>query len=242
MIDTVTAPQPSLKIYACYTPSHGEIFRDYFAATLPDSLALHSTTIAARDSSDFGTAGFLQAVTDKVELIIASVDDNSGSVIIWSDVDIVFLSDPAEEIRQIIAKSQEADLWFQRETRKPENDVNVGFIVMRCTEKVRSFWSSVLELMKENPQWNDQAAVNHLLQGKCGVAWDYLPGEFYARSHGWPPKGKITLYHANCTMGDDAIGQKIRQFRQLQLLATYGLLYKAFLKIQKVGLKAINRS
>ncbi len=234
--------QVPLKIYTCHTPSHGGIFQDYFAATLPDTLALHSTMIAARDSSDFGTAGFIQAITDKVDLIIASVKENSGSIIIWSDVDIVFLSDPADEIRKIVAMNPETDLWFQRETREPEKDVNAGFVVMRCTDKVISFYRSVLDLMNVNPNWNDQEAINYLLRGKCGVKWSYLPAAFYARSHGWPPKSRLIMYHANCTFGNDAVGQKIRQFAQLRLLTKYGPLYKAILKIQKAASKVINNS
>jgi hypothetical protein len=232
-----TLQQTSIKIYTCHTPSHAGIFEDYFLASLPGSLVLQSKVIAARESSDFGTPGFLQAIADKVELIKASINENIGSFIIWSDVDIVFLRDPAEEISAIVAGHPDTDLWFQRETSKPEKDVNAGFVVMRCTDKVDAFFRTVLALMRENPKLSDQDAINHLLQGNCEVIWDYLPGEFYARSHGWPPKVRITLYHANCTMGEDAVGQKVRQFGQLRKLEKYGIFYKAAVKLKKAGLK-----
>lgn len=229
--------QTSIKIFTCHTPSHAGIFQDHFVASLPGSLALQSTIIAARESSDFGTPGFLQAIADKVELIIASIHENFGSFIIWSDVDIVFLRDPAEVISAIVAAHPDTDLWFQRETSKPENDVNAGFVVMRCTAKVDAFFRTVMALMRENPKLSDQDAINHLLQSDCEVTWNYLPGEFYARSHGWPPKGRITLYHANCTMGEDAVGQKARQFGELRKLEKYGVFYRAAVKLKKAGVK-----
>lgn len=210
-----------MKIYSCYTPSHKELFDNYFVGSLPSTLDSIPYFLDIQGRGDFLSVDFLEAIRRKMRLVIDSVEENLGSVIIWSDVDIVFMRDPTPSIQDIFANDQAVEIAFQREGKKTK-DVNAGFIAMRCTERVKAFYEQVIDQMVANPHWNEQAAINHLLSGDCPVTWDYLPGTFYARSHGWPPPRNLVLYHANATRGADGVGQKKSQFRELAFIGRYG--------------------
>jgi hypothetical protein len=94
---------------------------------------------------------------------------------------------------------------------------------MRCSPRVASFFRRVLDAMDAHPEWNDQAAVNHVLPRQSDVRWTQLPITFAARSQGWPPPRDLMLYHANCTAGTNGVMQKERQFADLDLVRRYGL-------------------
>lgn len=210
-----------MKIYSCFTPSHKELFDNYFAESLPSTLENCPNFLDIQGRGDFLSVEFLEAIKRKMRLIIDSIEDNRGSVIIWSDVDIVFLRDPTSSLQDMFAKDQDLDIAFQRE-HKTGKDVNAGFVAMRCNERVQASYERIVDVMNANPQWNEQAAMNHLLSGDWRVNWDYLPLTFYARSHGWPPPRNLILYHANCTQGADGVGQKKSQFRELAFIGRYG--------------------
>ena len=131
------------------------------------------------------------------------------------------------EVAAQIATSHITTL-FQREARRYA-DVNAGFVVIRCSDRAGRFFARVREALAAHPGENEQRLLNRMLFGDAvnnplsaargagagEVEWGYLPWGFYARTHGWPPPRRLALYHANYTAGADAVGQKIRQFREL---------------------------
>ncbi|MDX9767725.1 MAG: hypothetical protein RBT51_10330, partial [Ectothiorhodospiraceae bacterium] len=68
------------------------------------------------------------------------------------------------------------------------------------------------------PDRNEQAIVNEMLREGAAINWELLPDEFAARSHGWPPPARMSIYHANCTVGPNGVKQKIRQFRLVRMI------------------------
>lgn len=105
----------AMKIYSCYTPSHKELFDGYFYKSLPSGLESCAHFVDVEGPGDFKSVGFLEAIKKKLCLIIESVEANPGSVIIWSDVDIVFLRDPTSSIEEIFDDDRDLDIAFQRE-------------------------------------------------------------------------------------------------------------------------------
>lgn len=231
-----------MKIYTCHTPSHEILYRRYFLPSLPAELRNVSFPLEPSGASDFGTPGFLQSIGAKMQLVIDSIEANRGDAILWSDVDIVFLRSPAGFLRELLAARPEVDIWFQSEAHEPGGDVNAGFVLMRCTESVKALYQAAAALMNASGRINDQDALNRLLRGDGAPKWAYLPGSFFARSHGWPPRRDIFLYHANCTDGVDGVGQKVRQFSELETLRRIGWPYvfyrRALGKIAKLRRKA----
>lgn len=217
-----------MKIYTCHTPSHEILYREYFLPSLPAELRNVSFPLERSGASDFGTKGFLQSIGVKMQLVIDSIEANRGDAILWSDVDIVFRRNPAGFLRELLAARPEVDIWYQSEAREPGGDVNAGFVLMRCTDSVKALYQAAAALMNTSGRINDQDALNRLLREDGAPNWAYLPGSFFARSHGWPPQRDFHLYHANCTDGVDGVGQKIRQFRELETFMRFGWPYVVF--------------
>jgi len=206
-----------MRIYTCYTPSHDALFRGCFMSSLPASLSCHPARINIQGAGDFLSTDFLQCILAKLQLVIASLAAHPGEVIGWSDVDIVFLGDPVPALTSLIRSRPDVELWFQRESSSSP-EANVGFAVMRGTASMARFYERAMQRMRDQPGWNDQRAINELLQHEGLVSWGYLPMTFAARSHGWPPRAGSLIYHANCTAGPNGVALKIAQFVELNRL------------------------
>lgn len=209
-----------MKIFCCYTPAHEILFSAHFSPSVPPGFEVQSHALSIAGAGDFLSREFLKCIREKVRLIRRSVLENEGELIIWSDVDIVFLRDAVSELERIGGGG--GDLWFQRESlRLP--DVNTGFMMIRCCRATEEFFSRVETRLWNSPDLNEQAIINSLLLEGDPIAWGYLPETFYARTHGWPPPRDAVLYHANYTKGEDGVGQKIAQFKELSSLQRWGL-------------------
>jgi hypothetical protein len=206
-----------LKIYCAYTPSHEVLLRDWFMPSVPREFEVIQRPLPIVGAGDFASAEFLAAIAEKVRMISESITDNPGDWIVWSDVDIVFFRRAAARLAEAISGAGMHQLLFQREFRG-DGDVNGGFIAIRCTDAVRAFFDEVGERLIVNPGKNEQDIYNVLLREPGVVEWGWLPKDFVARSHGWPPRRVMSIYHANCTAGPGGIEQKLRQFRLLPLI------------------------
>lgn len=213
-----------MKIYSCFTPSHEILYRDYFLPALPKEFEHHIAPIDISGSGDFGTTDFIQCLEAKLEMALESIVDNAGSAIVWSDVDIIFTRKSVPLFNDLL-KDRDTDIWFQKERPGGDKEVNAGLILMRCNEAVERLYRDAIALMRSTPGYNDQHAINDILSKGADISWAYLPHQFAARSHGWPPRRDFVAYHANCTMGDNGVGQKIRQFGKVRKLQRWGPVY-----------------
>ncbi len=218
-------------IFCCYTPAHEVLFREYFCPSVPAGVDVVSTKLTISGKGDYLSLEFLQCIRRKVALIRGSIDCHAGEIIVWSDVDIVFLADVVRPIQHLSAASEE--VWFQRESPRLA-DVNTGFVVIRCGPQSSRFFERVAIELEQNPDWNEQRVVNNLLLTGDPVKWAYLPPSFYARTNGWPPPKDAVLYHANYTKGHDGIGQKLAQLREVQFLGRWGAPARAWSILRRV--------
>ena len=62
-----------------------------------------------------------------------------------------------------------------------------------------------------------------MLKEGVAFAWGHLPVDFVARTHGWPPPRRMSIYHANYTLGPNGVAQKIRQFKAVRAMQRFGL-------------------
>lgn len=211
-----------MKLFCCFTPAHEILYKTYFLPSVPPGFSVAPIEINIEGSGDFLSSEFLRCIDAKIGFIQQSLRDNLGDIIIWSDVDIQFFR---LDVVKLISELGEHDIAFQREgSRVP--DVNTGFFICRCNERVLEFFSIVKDKLKQMQGANEQYVINCLLQsgGNCHLSWAYLPLAYYARTHGWPPPRNLKLYHANATPGKNGIKKKIAQFRDLMVLRRFGLL------------------
>ena len=204
-----------MKVYCCYTPAHEPLLRDYFLPSLPNDVRLHAMRLDIDGSGDFLSTEFLRCISRKMELIAESLRQNDGSIIVWTDIDIVFFESFKDRVTSALEENS-LDIAFQVEGYEQwAGEVNTGFFVCRCNDRVRGFFERVRKTLREQPDRNEQPVINDLLKESQELKWGFLPYAFSARSHGFPPPPGAVLYHANCTAGKVGVGRKISQFGEL---------------------------
>lgn len=216
-------------LYCCYTPAHEILYREIFLPSIPAGFEVRASRLEIDGPGDFLSAEFLSWIRKKIDLVVQSIEENPGKVIVWSDVDIRFF-DLTPDLLGVEMLSSDCELLFQRESPQI-SDVNTGFFVCRCTPVVLDFFRAVRAELDLHPEENEQMVVNRLLETSLRpknhrpslVSWGYLPPCFYARTHGWPPPRELALYHANYTKGADGVGQKLAQFSEIDWIRRRGL-------------------
>lgn len=205
-----------------------------FLPSVPEGFEVRPTALGIDGPGDYLSGEFLRCIRAKLDLVEASIEENLGNVIVWSDVDIRFF-DLSPSALAAELESSACDILFQRESPRLK-DVNTGFFVCRCTPAVLEFFTAVRSELESHPEKNEQMTVNRLILNKefgmekpenekrnPRISWNYLPGGFYARTHGWPPRRHLAIYHANYTKGRDGVGQKFAQFSEIASIERGGL-------------------
>jgi hypothetical protein len=162
--------------------------------------------------------GWTDTTLRKVDLIIRAIQENWGSVFIFSDVDIQFFGPIQEKILELI---QDKDMVIQKNS--PNGVLCSGFFACRSNEKTLRLWQDVKDTMQKNKLNSDQNSLNRCIKrhGKknpYNVVWGYLPNTFFGggtlTGHEWSPgmhlrvPQGIMMHHANWTKG---IKNKIAQ-------------------------------
>jgi len=221
-----------MKIFCCYTKSHERLLSEYFKPSLPDCLELHAIPRDGNGNGDFQSEQWTSCLHQKIDLVTESIMAHPGEIIIWSDIDILIFKPLAAELQNLLETSGK-EILFQREG-KHVTDINGGFYVFRASKATLAFFQQVRAGLAAHPDADDQLIMNSLLRTSTDFAWGYLPFSYYARTHGWPPPRDLTIYHANETVGKDAIGQKISQFREVLWIRKYGLLAQLISSLGKI--------
>ena len=209
-----------MKLYCCFTPAHQILFERYFHPSAHKAFSIVPKRLAIEGAGDFLTREFIQCIWQKIDLVLETLLQNTGDVIVWSDIDIQFFDVLPEALLVQLGAS---DIAFQREGHNT-SDVNTGFFVCRCSERTTAFFELVRVALRNNPSTNEQQVINELLrESSTDLDWAYLPFSYYARTHGWPPPSKLSLYHANGTVGSNGVQRKIQQFRELAFLRRFGI-------------------
>jgi hypothetical protein len=227
-----------MKMYCCYTPSHNTLYHHDFLSTIPPGFALQSEVIEMFGEGDYGSPQFVPCVGKKVDLILQSLHENAGSVIIWTDVDIQFY-----RLTPDIAMAElgDRDIAFQA-AGVPANEINSGFFICRCNGRVIKFFEDVRHgLQNQFAGQIEERVMNKLLPelSDRDLSWCQLPRRFYARSNCWPPPRDLALYHANCTPGANGVEIKHRRLREVALLHRYRVPVLAYTCIKYAPRRAL---
>lgn len=189
------------KIYSLYTDEVVEL-KSIFLNSIKDDWDVHIEHWGKIGEGDgnFATKGWHQIIRTKIRFLIEKIKENSGNIIIWSDIDIQFYRKCSDLIYSAIADN---DIVFQTEWW-PRKEVNCGFIVIRCNDVTLSLYELIWQSDLEKLPLSDQTAMNQILrESRIAVKWDVLPRQFWATSHymfdSHMPPNDIVLHHANCT-------------------------------------------
>jgi hypothetical protein len=192
-----------MRIYACYTPSHFDMYSAHFGSSLPKDLEPCVKAIGQQSKTGaFGSPGFQETCCEKVEQWISAVKENTSPFVV-SDVDVHFYGPVSADLVNCLG---DADIAFQQDG--PAGNCT-GFFVVRPSLLMQRFFESVLARMRANNELDQDAVRNELANwptikaiplparywsiGSTGIHW--VPGMPVA-----PPKD-LLVHHANWTTG-----------------------------------------
>jgi hypothetical protein len=214
----VTA-QAKMKLYALYTPSHEQLKDQFFLPSIQDDFEIiFEFCEQTCPSAKFMSEGWTDTTLRKVDLIVRAIEENWGSIFIFSDVDIQFFCPIQETILKLM---QDKDMVIQKNS--PNGVLCSGFFACRGNEKTLHLWQDVKKTMQKNKLNSDQNSLNrcikrHNTKNPYNVVWGYLPSTFFGggtlTGHEWSPgmslpvPHNIIMHHANWTKG---IKNKIAQ-------------------------------
>lgn len=211
----------TLKLYTQYTAAHEVLFREFFQPSIPAGIELIVETPQLMGAGDYYSSEWHSCILRKVAILIEAVESNEGAEIIWADVDIEFFAfEPGKLLAMLLESGR--DILFQRERRRGEDEVNTGFFICRCNASTLGFFRRVAEVMAAEQNPNDQITINRLLPGSTDVSWGFLPAEYYARTHGFPPPRRPVLYHANYTTASPSVPLKCKQLAEMRRMVNGG--------------------
>lgn len=154
-----------MKMYACFTASHAPLTEQWFLPTLQDNYQL----ILEKINSPIGNvrykdASWMSAVEAKADLILRALEENNGTVFIFSDVDIRFAQKTEPEV---LARIKDHDLTVLQDS--PYGTLGTGFFACRSNPRTVALWTDVRAFMRRHPGQHDQEALNHLWYRKSGL-------------------------------------------------------------------------
>lgn len=174
-----------MRLYCCYTPSHERLFREVFKPSVPQGFELTAHRLELQGRALFLSPEFLEGIRAKVRLIAQSLRDHPGEVLVWSDVDVLFLDFTPGMARGLLQDSGN-DLLFQRSTRTGPT-LNSGFFICLSTPEMAALFQSTLERIEREPHRNEESVLNEVLPGSP-LPWGYLPPPFMSAPWaGLPP-------------------------------------------------------
>ena len=150
-----------MKLYGLVTPSHEILLEQWLLPTLKDPYEIRiqsSPQIGQPEQHLYGSREFNQTTLVKVDLIIRAVQENMGTLFLFTDMDIQFFQETGKLLRRLMRRK---DLLFQRDS--PSGIPCTGFFCCRGSPETLRFWQQVRKSMERCPEKDDQQTVNELL-------------------------------------------------------------------------------
>jgi hypothetical protein len=228
-----------MKLLTIYTDKT-KIFKDeWFLKTLRDDWELDIRYLEEikEGDGDFRSSEWYYSIRKKIEYIIDEIKKSPGEIIIWADIDIQFFT----KCSKIIEKAmRDKDVVFQAWNIK-KREVCGGFIAIRCNDRTRSFFETVLKTDFNDLVFADQDVFNKILkQGSASIRWAIFPKQIYSVILGNAPLN-IALHHACATKEPyiengkkvGSIELKIEQLKKVRRFAEFPLIWKILYNLKR---------
>lgn len=188
-----------MNLYSIFTPSHRDMYENYFLTSIPDEFKLHVKEIPQEcPTGSFYQAGWDKTCFRKVEFFEEICKENFGDMFIFSDVDIQFFGNFKNEM---IEELGDCDIACQDDI----TTFSSGFFICKCNDTTLKMFQN----MKEFYNREDQTSLNdqiHITKHK------FLSKRFFTFGHIVPRPWNgedfdipddILVHHANWVAGID---------------------------------------
>jgi|GEM_PF-3452676 len=119
-----------MKIHVCITPAHKILLDSVFLPSLPAGWDPVIHQIELTGPGDYLSEEFLQCIRRKTQLIVESLEDRSGDLVVWSDVDVCFYARDGNRLAMDMERMPEHHITFlnifQMESELPHSTCEVG--------------------------------------------------------------------------------------------------------------------
>jgi len=198
----------SLKIYTFYSDSHEVLLEKYFLPSFEKTnkdIELKIKKINQKcKSGDYMSSGWYEAMINKVDYILESIEETWGGLFVHSDCDVQFFKPIKDDL-----VSQLGDKDFA--AQDDGGEMCCGFFICKSNDRTKKLFENVKKEMNE--KFNDQQATNKIINKYASHKFlDYKYYSIYRKTNKkqWNkemninyseiPK-EIIAYHANWTVG-----------------------------------------
>ena len=212
-----------MKLLIVHTPSHQVLKDHYFLPSLQDEFELCQYAYDQPGGGQFMQADWSSGILFKCERIIDTIRENPGEVLVYADVDLIFLG-PA--LKTLLHAVQDCDIACQMDD--PDGNFCSGFFVVRAGPRTLALWERVRRGIQS--EGRDQLTFNRLARNMDGLTVRHLPVSFFGAGTftGREATAETTLYippapvmfHANFVVG---VENKIALLNQVGDIVRSGL-------------------
>ena len=191
-----------MKLYTLHTPSHQELYENYFLPSLVGEYE-HYSEIRAQEcpTGSYLKPGWNMTTYRKAQFFLEKVKENYGITIVFSDVDIQFLG-PTKEL--LLEELGDYDIAAQDDT---QDMMCSGFFICKCNDATVNMFTEMVNNFFKVHEAEDQKALNN---HRHMVKWKYLSHRFFTIKHTlgrvWDGEmdivvpSDIVMHHANWTI------------------------------------------
>lgn len=200
-------------ILCYYDQYHHCLYDHIFYPSFKDNLcqktfSMKPKIIQSKETNDisFLSNHWSNILIDRYDYLIDYSNKNTNSWAIFSDIDIVFLSDISSSINTIIEKNNKKNIHISYMKEIPfidrKLDANGGFVLFKCCDAVINYFRQIQDMCREMQQPNDQDCINKLLNTDI-INHQLLPKIEYLTNNGSPQlskkyvqSNKVKVFHA----------------------------------------------
>jgi len=146
-----------MKIYTIYSPSHENLYQNYFLSSIGPEFEVNATKLNEDSSFYQKTYSYTLSLSGrsdpaehaKVKFWKAGCENNMGQTIVCSDVDIQFFG---EATLSLLEELGDFDIAYQHGGARTI-PLGGGFFVMKCNEKTLNFLTQIDNHFIEDSQY-----------------------------------------------------------------------------------------
>lgn len=179
-----------VKIFTIYTEAFKEVLSNYWSKTLPNDFDDVNIIYLEGNEAHIRTSNpkFRKMVMRKISIIKENVKNNINDIVIFADVDIYFFKSFRTDIIELM---RDKEILFQRDGHRINDrwDYNCGFIAMKCTPNLLSFWEEVEKIYHKGGYQHEQQLINSRINN-MNVKHGYLSDNYWANKASYNPDGR----------------------------------------------------
>lgn len=181
-----------------------EIFARFFAPSLSAASTAKLNVFEAPGADGrFMGSGYLSVLIHRMELVVELLAEDTGDLMVWSDIDILFFKKSGDFCEVAAAELGDRPFAFHRESSVNVKEVNSGFFIVRKCKEAKDVFEDVLNRIKR-PYNNKFCQFHFNAMIEAGLEVPCLSPRFLTNSYrmqaGWTVLPQDTLlFHGNCT-------------------------------------------